>query len=144
MFWNSIKLWWNKKKFIKNSTEEATDLFLEILLVVMSLYLRLNKEYRRNIKDFNARYSFRSSSGNIDAGVVFSNDLMTIHRKQIDNTNISVVFKDAKTLRNFLFSDNPDIIGAVLNGDVSYKGNLNYLSKFAYMAKNLKKRLLPG
>ena len=38
---------------------------------------------------------------------------------------------------NYLLSPKPDILGSVLRQDVMVSGNLNYLYKFAYMAKRL-------
>jgi hypothetical protein len=40
-------------------------------------------------------------------------------------------------LMGFLLSPKPDILGSMLRQDISIDGNLNYLYKFAYMAKHL-------
>lgn len=141
---NNIRLWWTKRAFIKCLRDEALDFSLELLLGFMRLYLMVNPAYRKNIENFEARYSFKSTDGRIDAGIVFSKARMSVVRHSIDNTNVAVVFKDGMALKNFLFAPDPDIIGAILNNEVSYTGNLNYLSKFAYMAKNLKLQLIPG
>ncbi|MDP2335889.1 MAG: hypothetical protein Q8N05_05485 [Bacteroidota bacterium] len=133
-----------QKKFVKCLEEESLDFFLEILLNFMDLYLALNKKFRRNIENFNARYAFKSQDGRIDASVIFSGSKMKVINHVIDNTNVTVIFKDGKALKNFLFSDSPDIIGAILSSEVQYTGNLNYLAKFAYMAKNLKLQFAPG
>ena len=139
-----IKVAFAKKNVITIICDEALDFSMEMLLRFMRLYLMINKSFRRNIDGFNARYSFKSSDGRIDSGIIFSKGTMTVKTHTIDDTDISVEFRDGKALREFLFAESPDVIGAILNGDVSYKGNLNYLSKFAYMSKNLKNRLLPG
>lgn len=139
-----IKVAVAKKNVITAICDEALDFSMEMLLQFMRLYLRINKSFRRNIEGFNARYSFKSRDGRIDSGIIFSNGTMAVTTHTIDNADIAVEFKDGRALREFLFAESPDVIGAVLNGDVSYEGNLNYLSKFAYMSKNLKNRLLPG
>ena len=141
---NRIRLWWTKRAFVKCLRDEALDLSLELLLGFMRLYLLVNAPFRRSIENFEARYSFRSTDGRIDAGIIFSGSKMSVVRHAIDNTNVSVVFKDGLALKNFLFAPEPDIIGAILNNEVSYTGNLNYLSKFAYMAKHLKLQFIPG
>ncbi len=132
-----------QKKFVKILQEETLDVFLVTLLRLMDLYFTLNKKYRRNIENFEARYSFKSKDNKIDAGVIFSDSKMKAENHSIDNTNVTVVFKDGKALKNFLFSESPDIIGTILNSDVQYTGNLNYLSKFAYMAKHLQLQFAP-
>ena len=139
-----IKVAFTKKNIITIICDEALDFSMEMLLRFMRLYLMINKSFHRNIDGFNARYSFKSRDGRIDTGIIFSKGTMTVKTHTIDDTDIAVEFRDGKALREFLFAESPDVIGAILNGDVSYKGNLNYLSKFAYMSKNLKKRLLPA
>ena len=128
----------SKKNFLKNLEDESLDFFLENVLRLLDLYFSLNKNFRKNIQNFDARYAFKSLDGKIDASVVFKDSKMKVYNKEIDNTNVTVVFKDGKALKNFLFSDSPDIIGSILNSEVSYKGNLNYLAKFAYLANHLK------
>ena len=66
---------------------------------------------------------------------------MKVLHKAVENASVVVIFKDGAALRNFLFSESPDIIGAILDNEIQYTGNLNYLSKFAYMSKRLKLQL---
>lgn len=141
---NSFLMWLAQRKLVKCLEEESLDVFLEMLLNFMDLYFSLNKKFRRNIENFNARYAFKSLDGRIDASVIFADSKMKVLKHVIDNTNVTVTFRDGKALKNFLFSDSPDIIGAILNREVQYIGNLNYLAKFAYMANNLKLQFAPG
>ena len=114
------------------------DFFLTNLLWLMDLYLFFDRDYRRNIEDFDARYSFKSKDEKIDASVIFKDNEMEVRNYAIEDASVTVIFRDGLALKNFLFSDSPDIISAILNNEVSYKGNLNYLAKFAYMANHLK------
>ncbi len=132
-----------RKEFVKCLEEETLDFFLTNILRLMDLFFFLSKKFRRNISGFNARYAFKSVDGRIDASVIFEDSKMKVKNYEIDNTNVTVVFKDGKALKNFLFSDSPDIIGSILNGEVKYSGNLNYLAKFAYMANHLKYKFAP-
>lgn len=140
---NSFLMWLAQRKLVKCLEEESLDVFLEMLLSFMDLYFSLNKKFRRNIENFDARYAFKSLDGRIDASVIFADSKMKVLKHVIDNTNVTVTFKDGKALKNFLFSDSPDIIGAILSREVQYIGNLNYLSKFAYMANHLKLQFAP-
>ena len=134
-------LWFTTRKFFKVLEEESLDLFLETLLTVMGLYCILNKKFRRNIENFDASYVFLSKDGIIAASVVFGGSKMKVFHKAIDHASVTVVFKDGMALKNFLFAESPDIIGAILDSEIQYTGNLNYLSKFAYMSKRLKMQL---
>jgi hypothetical protein len=118
--------------------KKATKKFLECLeSETASLVFFLNKDYGRNIDDFSGRYLFRDRANKITVAAIFKKNKMKVRKKMIGNTNVTIVFKNQRALMNFLLSPKPDILNSILNQDVSYDGNLNYLSKFAYMAKRL-------
>lgn len=121
----------------------VVDDFLEILLKGMSYFIEFNKSYRRNIEGFNARYCFKTSDGSIAASVIFKDNEMKLEEEEIDNTNLTVTFRDGNAMKSLLSSPNPDIISAIMNNELSFNGNLNYLLKFAYMAKTLQLKLIP-
>ena len=137
----SFAMWWTTRRFVKILEEKEMDIFLETLLKAMSLFVFFNKKFRRNIDGFNARYVFKSKDGIIAASADFTNSKMKVSRMALENASVTVVFKDGTALKNFLFAESPDIIGAILDSEVQYTGNLNYLSKFAYMSKRLKLQL---
>ena len=119
------------------------DAFLELLLKAMSLAFRLDHAYGRNIDGFKVTYTFRSRDSSIGASAVFADGRMHVRRRAAPDADITITFKDGRALRDFLFTENPDIIAAILDNEVSYVGNLNYLGKFAYMAKHLQLRFCP-
>jgi len=116
----------------------ALDGFLELLLGGMKLLLAVNPAFRKNIHNFNARYCFKSKDGVIAASAIFKNDRMIVQRNAIADTAITVVFDNGKTLWEFLFSGDPNVFDYILENRLSYSGNLNYLLKFGYMAKNIR------
>ncbi len=125
-------------RWLKSMESEFAEEFLEILLKMMSLVFLINyREFRRNIDGFNGRYLFKSKDDAITVSVVFRNNKMVVSERPIDDTNVTVIFRDGKALMNYILSPKPDIIGSILRQDVTFDGNLNYLSKFAYMAKRL-------
>jgi hypothetical protein len=111
--------------------------FLELLLKAVRLVLCVNRKFRRNIKDFNARYAFRSKDGKIAASAIFKNNKMKVKKNAIEDTNVTVIFKDGKALWEFLMGKDPDVFVFILESKLTYEGNANYLMKFAYMAKHL-------
>lgn len=113
------------------------DLFLESILGVMSWIFYLDRDFKRNIKDFDGRYAFKSRDGIISASAIFSKEKMKVKKYAIDDADVTVIFKDSQALKDFLFSKDPDIIGSILNNSIMTVGNLNYLLKFGYMAKHL-------
>ena len=126
-----------QKQFINCIESEFAEEFLELLLKLMSLFFFLNKDFRKNIKHFNGRYLFQSKHDRITVAAIFKNNKLKVSEKKIDNTNVTVTFRNAKALMNYLLSPKPDILGSILRQDVTIDGNFNYLYKFAYMAKHL-------
>lgn len=126
------------RRFIKILESELAEEFLEVLLKLMGLMFCIDKNFRRNIEKFNAKYMFKDKAGEITVSAEFKNSKLKVIKKKIDNTDITIIFKNQKALMNFLLSPKPDILTAILNQDVTYEGNLNYLSKFAYMATHLR------
>lgn len=126
-----------QKQFFNCIESELAEGFMELLLRFMSLVLFLNMDFRRNIKNFRGRYLFRSRDDEITVAAVFRDNRLRVYEKAIANTDVTVTFKDAKALMNYILSPKPDILGSILRQDVVIDGNFNYLYKFAYMAKHL-------
>jgi hypothetical protein len=126
-------------KLIKNIENEITDEILELLLKAIRLFIKIDKKYARNIEGFNAKYTIRTKKGKVAASAIFANHKMKVKDKPIPDSeaNVIVEFKDSKSLWEFLMSGSPDIFSFVLDSKLSYEGNMNYLLKFAYMAKAL-------
>ncbi len=132
------------KGLIDELSERVTDKFLESLLAGMDLAFYLSKGYRKNIRDFEGRYLFRTANDAVAAGATFKNGDMEYHREAIDDWNVRVTFKDYEALNAFLFSRDQDILNCLLANDVEVDGNLNYIYKFGFMARDLGRRLGVG
>jgi uncharacterized protein (DUF362 family) len=113
------------------------DGLLEYLLKAMSLALSLNRDYRKNVQDFSARYLFRIQDRNINLTADFGGGRMKVYEEEASNTDVTVTFRDPKALMALLLSPKPDVLGPVLRQEVTVDGNLNYLLKFVYMARHL-------
>ncbi|MBU0961882.1 MAG: hypothetical protein KKD01_00455 [Proteobacteria bacterium] len=116
---------------------ELAEEFLQSLLTLMQIVFVINHDYRRNLDKFNGRYQFRSVDGEVTIGVLFANSRMKVVEGMIDSPHITVTFRDGRTLMNFIISPRQDILGSMLKHDVKTEGNLNYLYKFGFMAKQL-------
>lgn len=124
-------------QYLEAIKSEGAEEFLQLLLKAMKLVFFIDKDFRRNIENFNGRYLFCSKDRSITVAAVFENGRLKVSEEEIDNTNMTVTFKNAKALMGFLLSPKPDILGSMLRQDVAVDGNLNYLYKFAFMAKRL-------
>ncbi len=123
----------------------ALDKLLYLSLNAMSLLFWVDKDFRRNIKDFKASYVIKSRDGTIDVSAVFGKrrilftqmDAMTVKDSEVDDPVSKVIFQDAASMVKFLLSGNPDVLQGMLNNQLSVSGNLNYLFKFAYMLMSI-------
>ncbi len=125
------------KEIFESFDSEVTEEFLELLLNAMRISYVFNKDFRKNIEGFEGRYLFKSRDGNITVAAIFKNGKLNVKEKETGNTDMTVGFRNAKALREFIFSPKPDILGSILRQDVVVDGNFNYMFKFAYMAKHL-------
>lgn len=128
------------KELLKEIADVATDKFLESLLNGMDLAFCLSGEYRRNIEGFRGRYLFRIVDGAVAASAVFDSGNMHVRKEGISDWNVRVTFRNAEGLRAFLFSKNQDILDSILRNDVEVDGNLNYIYKLGFMARELTRR----
>ena len=125
------------KDIFESFDSEITEEFLELLLNAMRISYFFNRDFRKNIEGFEGRYLFKSRDGKITVAAVFKDGRMKVMEKEIGDTDITISFRSAKALRDFIFSPKPDILGSILRQDVVVDGNFNYMYKFAYMAKHL-------
>lgn len=128
--------------FSRNMSGAKADAFLTVLLKLMSLFLRINPKFRRNIKDFEAVYVFTDKSGKLYVTASFGNNRLRVRQRRVEKFNFKLTFTDGRALFKLLLSPAPDVLDAVLNQQVDFVGNINYLNKFAYMALTLRQRAL--
>jgi hypothetical protein len=137
---NIFRRWWRKrveKRFLKCVQSEAAEEFLELLLKLMSLAFKIDKDFRRNIKGFKGRYQFRSVDNSVTVAALFTGKGLEVKERLIADADVSVIFKDSRSLMNYLLATDRDILRLVLNNEVVLKGNMNYMLKFGYMANHL-------
>jgi len=128
------------RKLRKELSGKITDDFLDILLDGMSLAFCLCKGYRKNIENFEGRYLLGTSDGSVVSSAIFRNGDMETPEDAIDDWNVRVMFKDFDALNAFIFSKNQDILNSLLDNKVEFDGNMIYIFKFGFMARDLAHR----
>lgn len=133
---------------------DVTDEFLDTLLLVMGeafvktgagdLIFPGLKKFRKNIDGFKGRYLFVSREEySLCAAAEFVDGRMRVLKdvskadRAIENWDVIVKFRNSKALRDFLFSEDQDILNLMLTNDVEVEGNLNYIFKFGFMSRDL-------
>jgi hypothetical protein len=134
-----LRRWWGR--LINELEGSLTDKFLELLLDGMDLAFILFKDFRSNIENFRGQYVFRTADNVVAKSATFADGNMQVHETAVEDWDARITFKDAAALRRFLFTRNQDILNSILANEVETDGNLNYIAKFAFMAKDLERRL---
>lgn len=133
-----------KKELSKDMQEEVTQEFLEFLLESMGVAFYLSKGYRKNIRDFEGRYIFEFESSNSNkkkiTSAVFGKNRMEVSENNMEDWDVRVRFKSADALDRFLFSRDQDIVDSMLKNEVQVEGNLNYIYRFGFFARDLAHR----
>ncbi|MBN2717404.1 MAG: hypothetical protein JXX14_16240 [Deltaproteobacteria bacterium] len=116
---------------------EITEEGFKLLLKGMALFALIDSDFRKNLKDFNGRYLFKTIDGPINVAVTCRNGKMSVYEKTLEHYNVRVDFKDYKAVVDFLTDPDLDVLDQMLNQKLKFSGNLNYLYKFGYMARHL-------
>ncbi len=95
------------------------------------------EDFYKNIEGFEGVYEFEAIGG-ARCAAIFKNSDMTVKDDGVDEWDVRVTFKDDEALLKFLLEGaDSDVLVAVLNDDVRVEGNLSYVFKFGYMARDL-------
>jgi hypothetical protein len=123
---------------LANIGAELGEELIKVLLRGIRLALLLDPDFRKGLKTFKGRYLFKSRESEIEVEAVFDRGRVTWSERPKGRHHATLVFKNPGVLWHLLLSGRPDLLGAMLQQDVTFDGNLNYLYRFAYMANHLR------
>jgi hypothetical protein len=131
-----------KTQALKDELEgKLTDKFVELLFYSMDVAFILLASYRRNLRDFRGSYVLCTADRRVAVSAVFGHEKMTVKTDAVASPNAIVTFKDPAALRRFLFSKDQDVLASLMANEVEVDGNLNYIYKLGFMARDLTRRL---
>lgn len=123
----------------KYKTELSIYLFL-LSLKLLGLLFVISKALRKEIYNpetgyiFNARYQFRTRDDLVNIFVVISDGKMKSGFGTIDNPNVTISYKDKETLAKIYNKSPEESLDYLLTNEMSYTGNMAYLTKFSYIS----------
>ena len=131
-----------KAQALKDELEgKLTNKFVAILFFSMEISFILLASYQRNLRGFRGSYVLCTADRRVAASAVFGNGKMLVKAEAVASPNVTITFKDSAALRRFLFSKDQDILASLLANEVDVDGNLNYIYKLGFMARDLTRRL---
>jgi hypothetical protein len=137
-----VRLLRRKARALKDELEgKLTDKFLELLLYGMDLAFLLLASYRRNLRQFQGSYVLRTADGRVAASALFADGRMSVRKEAVASPTVTVTFTNPGAFRRFLFSKDQDILQSLMANEVEVDGNVTYVYKFGYLARNLTRRL---
>jgi hypothetical protein len=83
----------------------------------------------------------RTADGRVAASAIFAKGKMRVETTAVSSPTVTVTFTDPGAFRRFLFSKDQDVLNSLLANEVEIDGNLTYVYKFGYMARELTMRL---
>lgn len=99
------------------------------------------QDYHKQIQGFDACYLFETQDG-VHTYATFHDGSMDVPATDPDSWNVRITFKSEHDLLRFLLKRGQgDVLDQVLGNKVEVSGNLNYLFKFGFMARDLLKRI---
>jgi len=120
---------------------EVTEDFLELLLEGMKLAFAISWDYRQNLRGFRGAYVFRTADGAVAVSARFAGGEMHVGGSELPDWDVRVTFSTPQALWSFLLSRDQDILNSILRDEVEVEGNLNYVYKLGYMARELMRGL---
>lgn len=129
------------RRLVEQFRGRVTNDLVELLLKGMATAFLLSRSFRDNIRGFSARYVFTTDDGSVKTSARFDGKRMHVEHEPAGDWTVRVRFRDARALQRFLFGKNQDILQSILDNDVEMDGNVNYIFKFGFLARDLERRL---
>lgn len=127
-----------KAKALKDELDgKLTDKLVEVLLFSMQVAFILIADFRRNLHGFDGSYVVCTADNKVAASAVFGRQKMRVKTRAVRAPTVTITFRDSAALRRFLSSKDHDILASLLANEVQVDGNLNYVYKFGFMAREL-------
>lgn len=118
--------------------DEVAEEFLETFLRLMQIAIVVDPAYRRNVAGFDAHYQFESADGGVALAAVFTQGRLHVREGRVAAPDLKLRFASGRALLQVLLTrPQPDVLMAMLHGEVQTEGNLNYLYRLAFLAQRL-------
>lgn len=133
----------------KEMTDEVGEEFLKLLLKLFGVARFFDPYLSKSLKGFDGSIQLMNETKEIRVLVEFKDGKMK--RKELEpkaklnpTPNATIVFKNYAALMNFLLptSIRKDLLRSILENEVRFEGNFNYIYRFAFLANHVQLPIL--
>ena len=111
-----------------------------VLLQAMSLKFIFNRKFREMIKNeyntFNKTIAIQTRDKSVKLYMVFHDGKMKVRHGIPEKADLTIIYKSPEIIREFATLSPEDMLNYLLTNKLTFKGNLSYLSRFAYLLNN--------
>lgn len=111
----------------------------QLSLKAIAASFQLSKDLRKEISNpktgfvFNAKILIRTRDDAFNLHVIFKDGKMTSGKGKIADADTIIVYKDKATLARVWSMSGEDTLDLLLTNEMSYSGNMAYLSRFSFL-----------
>ena len=122
-----------------NFKNDLSIALFQLSLKVISFAFKVSKKLRREISNpetgfvFNARYLIRTKDDSVNVHVIFKDGKMSSGKGKIEDADTVIVYKDKPTIAKMWSKSGEETLDLLLTNEMSYSGNMAYLSRFSYL-----------
>ena len=122
-----------------NFKNDLSITLFQLSLKILSFAFKVSKKLRKEISNpetgfvFNARYLIRTKDDLVNVHVIFNNGRMSSGKGKIDDADTVIVYKDKPTIARMWSKSGEETLDLLLTNEMSYSGNMAYLSRFSYL-----------
>ncbi len=111
-----------------------------VLLKSMSLKFTFNKKFREMIKNeyntFNKTIAIQTRDKSVKLYMIFHDGKMKVRHGIPEKADLTIIYKSPGIIKEFATLSPEDMLNYLLTNKLTFKGNLSYLSRFAYLLNN--------
>lgn len=113
---------------------------LYLVLKTMSMKFVFSKSFRNLIKNeydtFNKTIALQTRDKSIKLYVEFHDGKMTVRHGIPEHADVTIIYRSPQIVKEFATLSPEDMLNYLLTNKLTFKGNLSYLSRFAYILNN--------
>ncbi len=111
-----------------------------LIFKAMSLKFTFNKQFKSLIKNeydtFNKTIAIQTRDKSVKLYMVFKDGKLKVKQGIPEKADLTIIYKSPEIIKEFATLSPEEMLNYLLTNKLTFKGNLSYLSRFAYLLNN--------